>query len=222
MTATVFWVLFRVLNRTTFRGREHVDGQPNTLLLSNHQSMIDSFLVAMVFFAGSWTRPHLLPWNPAAAENFYSNPLLAWFSRHWRCIPVREGRRDLHALHRMIGVLPKGVMTLFPEGTRTRDGSVGRGRPGVGLVILGTRPKVIPVAIDGMNEVLPIGSYRPRIGKRIYVTYGPPVDYSEFLGQPRTRDTAQAVVDRVTTAIQSQLEEIRRLREDARPRTSMG
>ena len=81
---------------------------------------------------------------------------------------------------------------------------------------------MIPVAIDGMNEVLPIGSYRPRIGKRIYVTYGPPVDYSEFLGQPRTRDTAQAVVDRVTTAIQSQLEEIRRLREDARPRTSMG
>ncbi len=131
----------------------------------------------------------------------------------WKCIPVKEGRRDLHALRRMIQVLPRGVMTLFPEGTRTRDGSVGAGRPGAGMVILSTRPRVIPVAIDGMSDVLPIGHKVPRMFKRIYVRIGPPVDYSDLLDRPRTRETAQALVDRVMERIRGQLAEIRKIRQ---------
>jgi len=59
--------------------------------------------------------------------------------------------------------------------------------------------------------VLPIGSKVPRLFKRIYVTYGPPVDYSEFLAHPRTRETAQALIDRVMAAIRAQHEELRAL-----------
>ncbi|MGH7672777.1 MAG: lysophospholipid acyltransferase family protein [Gemmatimonadales bacterium] len=98
---------------------------------------------------------------------------------NWKCIWVREGRRDLHALHRMIQVLRRGVMTLFPEGTRSRDGSVAPGRPGAGFLILATRPRVVPVAIDGTQEVLPIGGYVPRRCKRVSVSFGPPVDYAD-------------------------------------------
>ena len=152
----------------------------------------------------SWLKPHLIPWNPAAAENFYKNPILAWLADNWKCIWVRQGRRDLHALHRMMQVLPQGTMTLFPEGTRSRDGSVGPGRPGPGLLVLATRPRVIPVAVEGMREVLPIGRYVPRIFQRISVSIGPPVDYAEFVTLPRTRETAQALVDRVMEAIRIQ------------------
>src|SRR3989442_12335 len=95
--------------------------------------MLDSFLVGLgAFYPQSWLKPQLIPWNPAAAENFYKNPMLAWLADNWKCIWVREGRRDLHALHRMMEGLPRGTMTLFPEGTRSRDGSVGPGRPGPG------------------------------------------------------------------------------------------
>src|SRR5712692_9311611 len=213
LTVTLFWVLFFVLNRTTVIGRRNVGEERNTLLLSNHQSMLDSFLVGLAaFYPQSWLKPHLIPWNPAAAENFYKNPLLAWLAENWKCIWVREGRRDLHALHRMIQVLPCGVMTLFPEGTRSRDGAVGPGRPGTGLLILATRPRVIPVAIDGMRAVLPIGRYLPRIFKRINVSFGPPVDYTDLLAMPRTRETAQAVIDRVMAAIRVQHAELRRRR----------
>ena len=221
VTVTLFWVLFFVLNRTTIIGRRHVGQERNTLLLSNHQSMLDSFLVGLAaFYPQSWLRPHLMPWNPAAAENFYKNPILAWLADNWKCIWVREGRRDLHALHRMIQVLPKGVMTLFPEGTRSRDGSVGPGRAGVGLLILATRPRAIPVAIDGMQEVLPVGCYVPRIFKRISVSCGPPVDYAEFLAMPRTRETAQALIDRVMEALQVQHAELRRRRTEGGNRRS--
>ena len=213
VTVTLLWLVFFVFNRTMVIGRRNVGEEPNTLLLSNHQSMLDSFLVGLAaFYPQSWLKPHLIPWNPAAAENFYKNPLLAWLADNWKCIWVREGRRDLHALHRMIQVLPCGVMTLFPEGTRSRDGAVGPGRPGAGLLILATRPRVIPVAIDGMHAVLPIGRYLPRIFKRIAVSFGSPVDYTDLLAMPRTRETAQAVIDRVMAAIRLQHAELRRQR----------
>ena len=211
VTVTLFWLVFFVFNRTVVIGRRNVGEERNTLLLSNHQSMLDSFLVGLAaFYPASWLKPQLLPWNPAAAENFYKNPLLGWLADNWKCIWVREGRRDLHALHRMIQVLPHGVMTLFPEGTRSRDGAVGPGRPGPGLLILATRPRVVPVAIDGMRAVLPIGRYLPRIFKRVAVSFGSPVDYTDLLALPRTRETAQAVIDRVMAAIRAQHAELRR------------
>lgn len=214
LTVTLFWVLLFLLNRTTVSGRHHVDGEPNTLLLSNHQSMIDSFLVGLaVYYPVSWIKPHLIPWNPAAQENFFANPFVAFLARIWRCIPVQEGRRDTGALREMISILPTGVLTLFPEGTRSRDGSIGRGRPGAGLVVLSTRPRVIPVSVEGMRDVLPIGSYVPRIFKRIYVHYGEPIDYSDLLDMPRNKETAQVVVDRVMDAIEEKHAEFRRLRE---------
>lgn len=183
--------------------------------------MLDSFLVGLVaFYPQSWLKPRLLPWNPAAAENFYKNPILAWLADNWKCLWVREGRHDLHALHRMIQVLPRGVMTLFPEGTRSRDGAVGPGRPGAGFLILATRPRVIPVAIDGMRDVLPIGRYLPRIFRRIHVSCGPPVDYAAFLAMPRTRATAQALVDGVMAAIRVEYAELRRRRAEGGNRTS--
>ncbi|UCC49240.1 MAG: 1-acyl-sn-glycerol-3-phosphate acyltransferase [Gemmatimonadota bacterium] len=213
ITVTFASLFFFVLNRTTVSGRKYVGEEPNTLLLSNHQSMIDSMPIGIgAYYPKSWFKPYLVAWHPAARENFFRNRLIAWFSSHSRCIPVRPGRRDLHALHKMIEVLPQGTVILFPEGTRSRTGDVEEGRPGAGLLILATRPRVIPVAIDGMREVLPIGKIIPRIGKRIYIRYGPPLDYSEFLERPRTRETAQAIVDKVIEAITAQHAEIRQRR----------
>jgi len=69
---------------------------------------------------------------------------------------------------------------------------------------------VVPVAIDGMRAVLPIGLYLPRIFKRAAVSFGSPVDYTDLLALPRTRETAQAVIDRVMAAIRVQHAELRR------------
>ncbi len=207
----VFWIYLFVLNRTRIVGRHYVGEGKNTLLLSNHQSMIDSFLVGMgAYFPQALWKPHLMPWNPAAEENFFKTPLLAWFADNWKCIPVRRGRRDFHAVHRMSQVLPNGTMVLFPEGTRSRDGSVLSGRPGVGLVALATRPRVIPVAIEGMNRALPIGKVIPRVFQRISVSYGPPIDCSEFFEMPRTRETTQLLVDKAIEAIRVQYAELQR------------
>ena len=213
ISVSLAWPFFYMLNRTVIIGKRNVGEEPNTLLLANHQSMIDSVPIGIAaFYPKSLIKPFLIPWNPAASENFFKHPILAWLSLHYRCIPVRPGRRDLKALHRMIEVLPSGTMTLFPEGTRSRDGQVGEGRPGAGLLSLATHPRVIPVAVEGMQDVLPIGTTIPKIGKKIWISFGEPVDYSELIGKPRTRDTAQALVDKVMERIRAQHAELERLR----------
>jgi 1-acyl-sn-glycerol-3-phosphate acyltransferase len=170
VAVTLFWVLFFVLNRTTVISRRNVGEERNTLLLSNHQSMLDSFLVCLAaFYPQSWLRPHLIPWNPAAAENFYKSPVLAWLPDNRKWIWVREGRRDVHALHRMTRLLPRGVMTVFPEGTRSGMPPWGRGD----------------------------GSGAPRARGQC-----------GFLALPRTRETAQAVIERVMAAIRAQHAEL--------------
>lgn len=214
VTVTLFWLFFRLLSRTTVIGRKNVGVERNTLLLSNHQSMIDSFPVGLfAFYPRSWLKPHLLPWNPAAAENFYRSRVLAWLADRWRCIPVKEGRRDLRALHRMIQVLPHGVMTLFPEAGRTRTGDVGAGRAGAGMVILKARPKVIPVAIDGMQDVLPVGRRVPRLFQRVVFCYGPPIDFGDLLDQPASTEVAQAITGRAMEAIRAQQAQIKKHRQ---------
>lgn len=207
------FLLFGVLNRTRIYGRGRIPHAPNTLVLSNHQSMIDSFPIAYyLFYPEKIFRPHLGPWNAAAAENFFKNPFLAWVFHQFKCIPVRRGRRDLKAMMRSARALRAGTLTLFPEGTRSRNGRVGRGRAGAGMVILQTRPQVVPVTLEGLDRVLPIGSRLPRIGQRVSIYVGRPVPYDDLAAEGRSRKSAQQIVDRVMARIAFQQRILRRLR----------
>jgi len=156
-------VLFFVFNRTTVIGRENVPRQRNTLLLSNHQSLIDSFFIGFTaFFGPSLIKPYLIPWNPAGEEFFYQNAWQSFWSDQWKCIPVRRGRKDIGALNRMLHALKSGTMILFPEGTRTETGNVQPLKPGVIAVARRSRAPLLPVGLDGPFDILPRGSLLPR------------------------------------------------------------
>lgn len=210
LTAKLFFTLG---NRTIVLGRENVGEDPNTVLLPNHQSMVDGFLVgALVLFPRSLLKPSLLPWLPAAYENFFANPVLRWFSDNWKCIPVKPGRKDFGAMKRMEACLKQGIMIVFPEGTRTRDGSLLPPRSGIGYVMLRTRAKAVPVCIDGMDRVLPVGEFWPRIFDTIYLYYGRPVDISEFFDKPVDRYSAQAAIEKVFAEVRRMQKVLQRYR----------
>ena len=199
---TLSYIYFHVLNRTIVIGKNNIPRHPGTLLLSNHQSMIDSFLIGLcAYYPASLFRPFLMPWNPAAEENFYRNPILAWLADNWKCIPIRKGRKDFRVIFKMSEALGTSPLILFPEGTRSRTGKIGRGRLGAGFVVLETWPDVIPVCIDGMDKVLPIGSSIPRFFKRIYISYGRPLALREFMGKEKNKRTAKALMSKVMEAI---------------------
>ncbi len=153
-----------------------------------------------------------MPWNPAAEENFYRNTILAWFADNWKCIPIKKGRKDLKVIFEVAEGLRTSPVTFFPEGTRSRTGKIGRGRAGVGFLIRETWPAVVPVCIDSMDKVLPIGSSFPRFFKRIYIYFGRPLDLSEFKGRKTDRETAQEVIDKVMEAIRALKIEIQKMK----------
>jgi 1-acyl-sn-glycerol-3-phosphate acyltransferase len=197
-TAVIANFFFRVLNRTEIIGKENIPANRSLLLCSNHQSMIDSFLIgAIAFYPRVLIRPDLLPYHPAALENFFKGRLMSWMSKKWRCIAVRRGEHDMFALSQMIKSLKNGTMILFPEGTRSRTGRVGSGRVGVGKLIYDSRPLVIPVAIQGMDKVLPIGCVVPRIFQKIRIIYGEPLDLDDYFTMEPGKSTSRMIVERV-------------------------
>ena len=205
ITGVAVVLLFWVFNRTIVIGGRHVFREPGTLFLSNHQTMIDSFLVGYsALYPRSIFRPRLVPWQAAAQENFFSNWFLASLSHLYHCIPVRKGRRDVGVIHRATEVLSRNNLHLFPEGTRSRTGKIGRGRPGAGMVALAARPTVIPVTILGMDSVLPIGSVLPRFGKTIRIRFGRPLQYDDLVVAGRDTGAARELVDRAMDRIRFQ------------------
>jgi 1-acyl-sn-glycerol-3-phosphate acyltransferase len=166
--------------------------------------MIDSFLVGIAaYYPQSLVKPFVMPWNPAAEENFFRTPILAFLADNWKCIPIKKGRKDVGAIYRMAEALRTSPMILFPEGTRARSGAIGKARGGAGMLILETQPKVVPVYIDGMEKVLPIGAVFPRFFKKIHVHFGEPLDLAKYYGQDKNRQLAQTIMQEVMDAIRA-------------------
>jgi 1-acyl-sn-glycerol-3-phosphate acyltransferase len=202
LTSFIALFLFRVFNRTRVHGRRNFGLAKNTLLCSNHRTMIDSYMVGHL---SSWPWgllvPHKLPYHPAAKENFFRNRIIGWFSWRWRCIPVRRGVKDFEALRMMTETLPTGQMLIFPEGTRSRDGKLLPGRPGTGKLIHDTGCKVVPVYHRGMHNLLPIGRSFPTLFNRVDVYVGEPLDLSDLQALPSSKETSRLVIDRVMEAL---------------------
>lgn len=97
-------------------------------------------------------------------------------------------------------------VVIYPEGTRSRDGKLGKGNRMVGKFIRGARPVVIPVAIKGTDNVLPVGKLFPRMGVRIEIAFGAPLDIESELGVENVKESSILIVDKVMAAISSLLD----------------
>jgi 1-acyl-sn-glycerol-3-phosphate acyltransferase len=102
-------------------------------------------------------------------------------------IPMRQGRLDREAFGKAIGLIKAGkAVVIFPEGSRTVDGHLRPGRPGLGVIVAQTRCPVVPAYIKGTYEALPIGARWPRF-RPVTVTYGEPIDFSNDAEPPATK-----------------------------------
>jgi 1-acyl-sn-glycerol-3-phosphate acyltransferase len=192
------FVLFRMMNRVEAEGFENIPTEhENVLYCLNHNSLIDNFAFESVAFMPKVLfRPEYLPVNLADRKNFFGDPtsrrfkdhvlrlLGKHFFTHLRTYPVDRKRRDLGQVEEWAELLRHNVVVVFPEGTRSRSGVIGPGKPGVGKLIYETRPTVIPVRMWGMEKVLGVGRVLPRAFQTVHVRVGKPVDLSELLGRP--------------------------------------
>jgi 1-acyl-sn-glycerol-3-phosphate acyltransferase len=191
----LFWALFR----PHVTGREHVPPTGAVIFASNHLSFIDSIAIPTV----APRKVHYL----AKAEYFTGTGITGWFSRTLfsalGALPVeRETHRAAQAaLDTALAVLKDGEgFGIYPEGTRSRDGKLARGKTGVAWLALTADCPVVPVAVKGTDKVQPVGARWPRL-HRISVTFGEPLTFPEFAGQAGKGRPRREVTDRIMREI---------------------
>jgi 1-acyl-sn-glycerol-3-phosphate acyltransferase len=182
-------------------GSEHIPASGGAILASNHLSIVDSiFLPLMV------DRPVTF----AAKSEYFTGTrpidrLTGAYLRATNQISVdrAEARAGLEMLDAALGLLRQGALFgIYPEGTRSPDGRLYRGRPGVGWLALNSGLPVIPVAMSGTDHVLPPGRKVPRVGK-IKIRVGEPLTFESAKTLPSASRQRRAITDEVMNAIQA-------------------
>ena len=194
------WVTFSIwvigcyasaLNRFTVQGAHLIPPSGGVMIASNHISAYDTIFLPWAVIRSN---PLQMLWAPAK-EELFANRLLALIYGSWGAFPVRRGR-DLRAGKRINELLSDQKVMLFPEGTRHKDGVLGKGNRGVGKIIYDTRPQVIPAAMTGVNR------WRfPSLGAEGGVSFGDALDFQDLYALDDCKETHQLIANRVMEAI---------------------
>jgi 1-acyl-sn-glycerol-3-phosphate acyltransferase len=187
--------LLTLLGRPKVEGLEHVPANGAVILASNHLAVADSFYLPLVVNR----RITFL----AKAEYFTGTGLKGWFTRWFYTVagqvPIDRTDADSaqSALTTAQRILDQGkLLGMYPEGTRSPDGRLFKGKTGLARLALETQVPVIPVAMIGTDVVNPPGSKMWRFG-RVTVRFGAPMDFSRFEGLAGNRFIERAVIDEV-------------------------
>jgi 1-acyl-sn-glycerol-3-phosphate acyltransferase len=191
-------LVFRVLWRPRVEGLENVPESGAVIIASNHLSFIDSVVIPLAV-------PRRVRFL-AKAEYFTGRGLrgrgVALFFHLIDAVPVeRTGNRDsMRSLESALAVLREGTaFGIYPEGTRSRDGRLYRGRTGVGWLALTSGAPVVPVTLSGTDRVQPVGARGVRVAP-VRVRFGRPVDPVDYAGMPAGR-ARRALTDEVMERI---------------------
>lgn len=191
--------LFWVLLRPRVSGRENVPLTGPVIIASNHLSFIDSLVLPTL----APRRVRLL----AKAEYFTGTGISGWFTRTvFTALGAYPVERETHraaqaALDTALKVLEGNeAFGLYPEGTRSKDGRLARGKTGVAWLALTADCPVVPVAISGTDRVQPVGARWPRPA-RVSVTFGKPLTFPEHRGLAGKGKARREVTDAVMEQI---------------------
>ncbi|TAL44559.1 MAG: 1-acyl-sn-glycerol-3-phosphate acyltransferase [Salinibacterium sp.] len=185
--------------RTVFRpwvsGLENIPRTGGVILASNHLSVVDSIFLPLLIER----RIYFL----AKSDYFVGRGIRGWAIKSFLLgtgmLPIDRsgGKASEASLNTGLRVLVKGdVLGIYPEGTRSPDGKLYRGRTGVARMILEAHVPVVPVAMIDTEKVMPIGSKLPKV-RRIGVIFGEPLDFSRFEGMEGDRFILRSITDEI-------------------------
>ena len=182
MVLTPFFLIYLRMQRI---GRDHISAEGPVILASNHRSFFDPFVI------GTMTRRPV--YYVAKQELFTYNRLLSWVLNALGAFPVARGAGDQDTIETAKVILGRGeIVLMFPEGTRTRPGPLGKPRRGVGRLALETGAPVVPIAIIGTEDIRRGWRFRPR---KVKLRAGPPLRF------PRVDNASPALAGAVTDRI---------------------
>src|SRR5947207_10074047 len=195
----MYWLLkhifigpfLRLLYRPKAKGLENIPAEGPVILASNHVSFIDSMFIPVVIkrkvvFLGK--------------ADYFTSAKTSWFFKAGGVIPVRRegGSASEAAIQAGVRELQNGhIVGIYPEGTRSPDGRLFRGKTGVARMALLARCPVVPVAAFGTRDLQPIGKKMPKLSGRVEVQFGKPLSFERFYGQEADRFVLRSITDEV-------------------------
>ena len=193
-----FRIFFRLYNRSQVIDAHNVPQEGPAILASNHASFMDPPLV------GSATRREI---NYLARESLFRFPVIGSILRSVNAVPVdREGggAAGLRAIFDRL--MRGGAIILFPEGTRTPDGTLQKAKSGIGLTVIKSEAPVVPVRVFGTFEAFSRHHKVPR-PRKVTVRFGKPMNFAALREEAKTcskqrlKEIYQQVADELMRAI---------------------
>ncbi|MEY4458511.1 MAG: hypothetical protein RIS25_1104 [Actinomycetota bacterium] len=181
--------------RPWVKGLDNVPTDGPAILASNHLSFVDSIFLPLVL-----DRPVVFL---AKSDYFTGKGVRGFFTRLFFTaagqLPIDRsgGKASEASLNTGLRALSEGrLLGIYPEGTRSPDGRLYRGRTGIARMVLEAHVPIIPVAMIDTDKVMPIGSRMPKV-HRVGVVFGKPLDFSRFEGYEGDRFVLRAITDEI-------------------------
>ncbi len=162
----MMWIVFGLWTRLRARGIERLPTDGGGLFLINHQSFLDPLLVGVLLRR---------PVSYLARDSLFRVPIVGWVLRNTYVMPIDRDSAGAGSIREAVRRMRAGFLVgMFPEGTRTTDGSIGDMKPGFIALVRRSKLPVYPVGIAGADKAMPRGAVflRPRC---IRVVYGEPI-----------------------------------------------
>lgn len=188
----LFWI-------AEVKGMENIPKSDSAIIALNHSSYLDFFIISAVIRR----RLYFL-----AAQELHRVPFLRWFMRYNERIYLDRERPGVKCFREVVKILQqKKLAVLFPEGTRSEDGKIHRGKLGFVKLAIVAKVHIVPVGISGTFHVLPRNLPFPRFSRSCTVRIGAPIFLDKYFGRKTSKSALQEIADDIMEKI-SELSQI--------------
>lgn len=180
------WGIYKLVYNFRIEGIENIPQDRPLVMASNHRSYADPVILTM---------PMKRPVTYMAKEELFKNKLFGWFITKLGAFPVKRGSGDMQVIDDSIAILNSGRnLVIFPEGTRSKDGKVGKGKTGVALIAAKSGADVIPCGIIFEGEKLKFRS-------KLTLRFGKVIPAEEIAVEDASPKALKGVKKRIMEAI---------------------
>jgi len=195
----IYWMIqhflrgiFRSLYRVTIIDRHKIPKQGRFIMCCNHLSYVDPVIIAS--YSPRYT-------YFMAKEELFSVSFLSNLVTYLNAFPLNRNAMDRKSFKTSLNILKyNNILGLFPEGSRSEDGTVGEGKKGIGLISILSDAPIIPIAISGSNKIIQKPHKRAYFPK-IKVIIGDVIDTKKIAAENDRRDAIQLIVSETMKSI---------------------